>query len=446
MGKDMKNPTVKQRQVAPQDRVDAQASVRAPGIDRPGREAKGRKRDQAGAGKKAMSAKTAKAFPIVGMGASAGGLEAFEGFFSHMPAENGIAFILVPHLDPSHPSMMTELLKRYTRMEVVEVKDGMKITPNKVYIIPPNKEMALKEGIPRLTEPREPRGMRMPIDSFFRSLAEDQGERSICIILSGTGSDGTIGLRAIHGAGGMTMIQDPSTAKYEGMPRNAVATGVVDYVLPVEKMPEQLVSFVHHGYPERVKKVADMAEKSPKTLERLFAILRKQTGHDFSLYKKSTIYRRIERRMALHDIKGIHAYVEYLEGNHEEINLLFKELLIRVTSFFRDKESFDVLKDVILPELLGDKDEGYQFRVWVPGCASGEEVYSIAMVLREYMDGVGKDYKFQIFGTDIDEDAINDARTGNYPANIAIDVNPERLKRFFVKEDSFFRIKKEIRE
>jgi two-component system, chemotaxis family, CheB/CheR fusion protein len=315
MGEKKKKPTMKQRPSGRRERVDAQATPRAMGLDEARRTAQGRKRDQTGANQKTRGHKRAKEFPIVGMGASAGGLEAFEGFLGHMPAEDGMAFILVPHLDPSHPSMMTELLKRHTGMEVVEVKDGIKITPNRVYIISPNKDTVLRERIPRLTEPREPRGMRMPIDSFFRSLAEDQGERAICIILSGTGSDGTIGLRAIHGTGGMTMVQDPSTAKYEGMPMNAVATGVVDYVLPVEKMPDQLISFVHHGYPERVRKVADMAEKSPKTLERLFAILRKQTGHDFSLYKKSTIYRRIERRMALHDMKGIHAYVEYLEGN-----------------------------------------------------------------------------------------------------------------------------------
>jgi two-component system, chemotaxis family, CheB/CheR fusion protein len=393
-----------------------------------------------------QQSKHVKSFPIVGMGASAGGLEAFEQFFKNMPPENGMVFILVPHLDPSHASMMTDLMTRFTTMKAIEAQDGMPVEPNHLYVIPPNKDMALYHGKLQLSGPETPRGLRMPIDFFFRSLAEDQDERAIAVILSGTGRDGTMGMRAIHGAGGMVMVQDPATAKYDGMPRSAVETGLADYVLPVEKMPRELIDYSTRSYPKRPVKVPAGLEKPPKAFEKILMLLRSKTGHDFSLYKRNTLHRRIERRMNLHNIEDISNYVRYLQEQQDEVHILFKELLITVTSFFRDHDAFEVLKTKFLPRLVKDKPEDYVFRAWVPGCASGEEAYSIAMVLKESFDDLKRGFGFQIFGTDLDEDAINAARAGIYPANIAMDVAPERLKRFFIKENDSYRIKKEIRE
>jgi two-component system CheB/CheR fusion protein len=384
-------------------------------------------------------------FPIVAIGASAGGLEAFERFFKHMPPDSGAAFVLVPHLDPSHTSLMTELIQRVTKMPVKEAFDQMKVEPDHVYVIPPNKEMSIFRGCLQLSDPAQARGFRMPIGSFFRSLAEDQGERGIGIILSGTGSDGTPGLRAIRGAGGLILVQDPGDAKYDGMPRSAINSGLADYVLPVEKMAEQLTAYFKSFYAARVKPAPQFVQ-SPNALQQIFMFLRSRTGHDFSLYKKNTIHRRIERRMGLHNISDINGYLKYLEEHHAEIRLLFKELLINVTGFFREPEAFEVLKQEILPLLLKDKPDNYEFRVWVPGCATGEEAYSIAMILREYSEETKRNLTVQIFATDIDEDSINDARSGHYAGNIASDVSAERLRRFFIKEEAGYRIKKEIRE
>jgi len=386
-----------------------------------------------------------KSFPTVGLGASAGGLEAFEQFLKKMPLNSGIAFVLVPHLDPTHASMMVELLRRYTQMEVIEASDNVEIEPNKIYVIPPNRDLAIHKGALLLTEPQEPRGLRMPIDFFFRSLAEDQGERAIGVILSGTGTDGTMGVRAIREAGGMSMVQDENSAKYTGMPRSAINTGLVDYILPVEKMPEQLISYVNRSYPKKKPRTDDL-KGIPKSYRKVLSLIRLKTGHDFSYYKKNTIFRRIERRMNVHETRDIDSYLKYLQEHPEEVTMLFKELLIGVTNFFRDPDAFDLLKRKVLPSLLEDKPEGYQVRIWVPGCSTGEEVYSIIILLREYMDELKREFKVQIFGTDIDEDAISVARSGIYPGNIAIDVNAERLRKFFVREESFYRIRKDIRE
>lgn len=397
--------------------------------------------------KKALSEKIEKkSFPVVGMGASAGGLEAFEQFFSNMPPDRGIAFILVPHLDPTHASMMSDLLKRYTTMKVIEAKDKMRIEPDRIYVIPPNKDMSIHDCILRLSVPQEPHGFRMPIDFFFRSLAEDCGERAICVILSGNGTDGTMGLRAIHGAGGMSMVQEVTTAKYDGMPRSAINTGLADYILPVEKMPAQLTSYVEHIFLKRAIKIPPVTGKTPETIQKILTIIKNKTGHDFSSYKKSTINRRIERRMNLHNIEDPSTYARYLQEHPDEVKMLFKELLIVVTSFFRDPEAFEVLKKNILPKYLEGKPESYTVRIWVPGCATGEEVYSLAIILKECMEVMKREFKIQIFGTDIDEDAIRTARTGVYLSNISIDVDAERLRRFFVKEENVYRIKKDIRE
>jgi two-component system CheB/CheR fusion protein len=410
------------------------------------------KKTQAKSSAKTVVSKAAKVsaerlsenFPIVGIGASAGGLEAFEQFFRHVPVNTGMAFVLVSHLDPDHASMLTEILQRTTAMPVVEAKDLLTVLPNCVYAIPPNRDLSIFHGVLHLSVPDMPRGQRMVIDGFLRSLAEDQGDNAIGIILSGTGTDGTLGLRAIQGAGGISLVQDPATAKYDGMPVSAIQAGYATYVLPVEKMPEQLFS-----NPRILNLKQEQQAPAASTISgmsRILMLLRSGTGHDFSLYKKSTIGRRIERRMSQHNIDDLEIYARYLKEHPPEVHLLFKELLINVTNFFRDPEAFVALKREILPQLLKDKPEGYIFRVWVAGCATGEEAYSIAILLHEIMDETHQDFKTQIYSTDLDDDAIAVARGGIYPPNIAQDVTPERLRRFFNKEDAGFRVKKEIRE
>ena len=381
--------------------------------------------------------------PIVGMGASAGGLEALEQFFRHAPDNTGMAFVLVQHLDPNHASLLTEILQRTTPMPVVEALDQIPVEPNRVYVIPPNRDMAIFHGRLQLSVPNEPRGQRMPIDAFLRSLAEDQQENAIGIILSGTGTDGTLGLRAILGVGGVTLVQDPATAKYDGMPSSAIQAGYATHVLPVDKMPEALLAGARTF---AVRTETPHAPKAANGMNRILMQLRTSTGHDFSLYKKSTIGRRIERRMAQHNIEDTDVYARYLKENPAEVHTLFKELLINVTNFFRDTEAFAVLETDILPQLCKDKPDDYLFRVWVAGCASGEEAYSIAILLRELMDQSHQEMKVQIYSTDLDDDAIAIARAGFYPPNIAQDVTPERLRRFFIKEEAGFRVKKEIRE
>ncbi len=387
-----------------------------------------------------------RSFPIAGIGASAGGLEAIEQFFTHMPADAGIAFIVIPHLDPSHASMMTDLIRRFTKMAVAEAGDGMQVEPDHVYVIPPNRNMAIFHKALHLSMPGAPRGLRMPIDFFFRSLAEDQGERAICIVLSGTGSDGTLGLRAVNGAGGMSMVQDPASAKYDGMPESAIRTGLADYILTAEKMPEQLIGYVARFYQKAARRTPPLPEKTTSAMQKIFMLLRSKTGHDFSLYKKNTIHRRIEKRMSVHQFEDTSKYVRYLQERPDEVKILFKELLIGVTNFFRDAEAFEILKKKILPKMLSGKPENYELRIWTPGCATGEEVYSIAMVIREFMDELKHNFKIQIFGTDIDEEAVARARAGLYPGNISLDVNLQRLKRFFIREENEYRIKKDIRE
>ena len=380
-------------------------------------------------------------FPVIGIGASAGGLEAFEQFFRKVPPDSGMAFVLVSHLDPSHTSILTEILQRTTTMPVVEAQDQMKVVPNSVYAIPPNRDMAIFHGALQLSVPDQPRGQRMPIDAFLRSLAEDQGEQAIGIILSGTGTDGTLGLRAILGAGGVSLVQEPTTAKYDGMPTSAINAGYATHILPVEKMPEALVSGIR-----ALNQLPAAPAVVTSGLNRILMQLRSATGHDFTQYKKSTIGRRIERRMSMHDIEDKEVYARYLKEHPAEAQALFKELLINVTNFFRDSEAFDALKHDILPQLFAGKPEDYVFRVWVAGCASGEEAYSIAILLHEYMDEAHREFKILLYATDLDDDAIAVARAGIYPPNIAQDVSPERLRRFFVKEDAGYRVKKNIRE
>lgn len=387
------------------------------------------------------------AFPIVGIGASAGGLEALGKIFSSMPTDSGMAFVIVMHFDPTAKSVMADILKRYTKMEVFQVEDEMKVEPNHVYIIPPNKDMAVLHRTLHLYEAIVSKGIRHPIDFFFRSLADDQNENAICIILSGTGTEGTLGLKAIKGEGGMVMVQSMESAAYDGMPRSAIATGLADYILPPEKMPEQLVSYVKQFYARKITKPERIVtEQTVNYLQKIIILIRTQTGIDFSAYKHSTLIRRIERRMSLHQIENISDYVRYLQENQPEIQILHKEFLIGVTSFFRDSAAFEVLKEKVLPEILKNKSPDQPVRVWVPGCSTGEEAYSIAIVLREYMDEVKSNFQVQIFATDVDRDAVETGRLGVYPGNITVDVSPERLNRFFIKNPDNYSLKKEIRE
>lgn len=383
------------------------------------------------------------AFPIIGIGASAGGLEAFEQFFLNLGVDSGMAFVLVPHLDPSHASLLTDILQRNTSMPVIEAQDQMPVQPNHVYVIPPNRDMTIFHGKLQLTVPDEPRGHRMPIDTFLRSLAEDRQEKAIGIILSGTGTDGTLGLRDIFGAGGITLVQEPATAKYDGMPTSAIASGYASHILPVDKMPEVLVTGVNNltGSAEPAS-----TPEVESNISHILRQLRTVTGHDFSLYKKNTITRRIERRMSQHTIENADVYVRFLKDNPAEVHQLFKDLLINVTSFFRDPEAFDVLKSEILPQLFRDKPEDAEFRVWIAGYATGEEAYSIAILLRELIEETHQNLKVLIYSTDLDDDAIAIARAGYYPLNIAQDISAERLRRFFNKEQAGYRVKKDIRE
>lgn len=386
-------------------------------------------------------------FPIVGIGASAGGLEALETLFKAMPNNAGFGYVLVVHLDPTHISLLPELLQKHTKMPVHQVEDGMTVLRNQVYVIPPNKDLTILHGTLHLMNLIQPRGANLPIDSFFRSLAQDQERNAVCIILSGTGTDGTLGVKAIKGEVGMVMVQDEESAKYEGMPRSAVATGLVDYVLPPSRMPQQLIKYTRYATQKATGKIAPEEGPMPSALQKIFIVLRSRTEHDFSLYKKNTICRRIERRMNVHQIDDISDYVLYLQESDREAGILFKELLIGVTNFFRDPDAFEILQDEFLPKLLLEKPDDYAIRVWVPGCSSGEEAYSIAIALHECMEQVGRHFHVQIFGTDIDESAIDVARGGLYPESIMADVGPDRIKRYFIKEeDGQYRIKKLIRE
>ncbi len=381
-------------------------------------------------------------FPIVGLGASAGGLEALEQFFRAVPAGIGMAFVVVQHLDPSHPSILAEILQRSSLLPVLEVQDQMQVEADHVYVIPPNRDLAILHRVLQLHEPIEARGHRLPIDGFLRSLAEDQAENSAGIILSGTGSDGTLGLRAIYGAGGLCLAQDIATARYDGMPSSAIAAGYVNRILVPDAMPQTLLETFRSAahLPAAVKRAPSAG------LNRILMLLRATTGHDFSLYKISTVGRRIERRMTQHGIADADAYARYLKEHPAELQTMFRELLINVTSFFRDPLAFEVLKTTVLKDLLASKADGDGLRIWVAGCASGEEAYSIAILLRELMDESHTDVKVQLYATDLDDDAITTARLGFYPVNIAQDLTPERLGRFFSREDNGLRIKKEIRE
>ena len=407
-------------------------------------------KDTAPAATNSTTASASASFPIVGVGASAGGLAAFEAFFSGMPAGDnpGMAFVLVQHLAPDHDSILVELVQRTTRLKVFEVKDGVVVQVNCVYIIPPDRDMAFLNGTLQLLEPSEPRGQRFPIDFLFRSMAQDQHDRAIGIVLSGTGSDGTLGVRAIKGEGGMVMAQSLDSCEFDGMPRNAIATQMVDFELSPADMPSQLIAYVTHAFGKLPRLATPAEPQDENSLRKIFVLLRTQTGHDFSQYKTGTIFRRIERRMAVHQLDTIGEYVKYLQQTPVEVVALFRDLLIGVTSFFRDPQAFEMLKTQVIPKLFEGKPPGSTVRVWCTGCSTGEEAYSIAILLQEQLNVLRQNYKVQIFATDIDSHAIATARSGVYPASIARDISAERLERFFTLENgaSAYRIHKSIRD
>ncbi len=393
---------------------------------------------------------SSSSFPVVGIGASAGGLAAFEAFFSGLPSDDqpGMAFVLIQHLAPDHKSLLSELIRRCTRLAVFEVEDGMRMQANCIYVIPPNYDMAFLNGVLQLLEPAAPRGQRMPIDFFFRSLAQDQRERAIGIVLSGTGSDGMMGLRAIKAEGGLAMAQTPESAEFDGMPSAALATGLVDYELPPAEMVPQLLAYVAHAFGRLGRGRSERAVKSENELKKIFILLRAHTGHDFSQYKPSTVHRRIDRRMAVQQIDTLTSYVRYLQRTPQEVEALFRDLLIGVTSFFRDPESFHELETQVIPKLFADKGAGAPLRIWVVGCSTGEEAYSVAILLVEWMEAARVTCNIQLFATDIDSRAIATARLGRYPANVAADMSPQRFARFFTPEPdgSSVRINKTIRD
>ncbi len=389
-------------------------------------------------------------FPIVGIGASAGGLAAFEAFFSGLPADidPGMAFVLVQHLSPEHKSLLAELIRRHTRLPVFEVQDGMPVQVNCIYIIPPNYDMTLLHGVLHLLHPMAPRDQHLPIDFFFQSLAADLQTQAIAIVLSGTGSDGSLGVRAIKDAGGMVMAQNPASCEYDGMPRSAIATGLVDYQLPPAEMPARLMAYVAHAASLPLDLSLPATLQLTSALRQVFALLRSQTGHDFSQYKLSSVQRRIAKRMALNQIETPELYVSYLRQNAPEGLALFHDLLIGVTQFFRDPEAFQVLESQVIPKLFADKPAGSVVRVWCAACSTGEEAYSLAILLQEQMDRLPASHTVQVFATDIDSRAIVSARTGRFPAGIAADLSPQRLARFFVPEPggAGYRANKSLRD
>jgi two-component system CheB/CheR fusion protein len=380
----------------------------------------------------------------VGIGASAGGLEAIEAFFREMPAKSGLVFVVVQHLSPDYKSLMVELLSKRTQMPVFRAEEGMAVEPDAIYLIPPKKNLTIFHGKLLLKEQDQQRGINLPIDIYFRSLAEDQGEKAIAIVLSGTGSDGTRGIRSIKEHGGMVMVQDEHSAKFDGMPRSAIATGLVDFILPPTEMPRHLLSFLKHPYVSRTER-SETLTTDEDDLTRVFALLRDQFKVDFTYYKPSTVNRRIERRISVNQIQDLAEYVDLLEKNPAEVANLYRELLIGVTSFFRDREAYDRLAHKWLPELIRNKSDR-NLRLWVVGCSTGEEAYTLAILCRECLEDHDKSLDVKIFATDVDRDAIVQAGSGVFPESIAADLSPRLLNKYFFKRDDNFQVVRNIRE
>jgi two-component system, chemotaxis family, CheB/CheR fusion protein len=388
--------------------------------------------------------------PIVGVGASAGGLEAFTQLLKHLPTDTGMAFVLIQHLDPTHASLLTELLAKTTTMPVMEVCDGMEVLPDRVYIIPPNRELVLVGNKLELSAREKTHGRYLPIDRFFQSLAAHRQQQAIAVVLSGADGDGAIGLAAVKAAGGITFAQDIASSKFEGMPDRAIATGCVDFILPPEAIAAELERIGGQEdfapRPPRQPAVAVVSPPERDTLTTIFRLLRTKTGVDFTGYKPATLKRRISRRMALHNLEHWQEYVNYLQTHPAELGELERDLLINVTSFFRDPATFNVLKSTVFPAIIDQKSPGVGLRIWVAGCSTGEEAYSIAICLLEYLDERSIQLPIQIFATDISETAIDLARTGIYKPGAIGGVDADRLHRFFVAVEGGYQIGKSVRE
>jgi two-component system, chemotaxis family, CheB/CheR fusion protein len=383
-------------------------------------------------------------FPIVAIGASAGGFEAFSNLLRGLPAEPGSAIVFIPHLDPTHESAMVELLSRTSRMPVLQAKDGVRVACNSVYVLPPNSDMTISDGVLQLARREAGRGHHMPIDTFFRSLAADQTTNAIGVILSGTANDGTLGLSAIKDAGGITFAQDLETAKYDGMPNSAVSAGVVDYVLPPDRIAQELVRIQKRATPRDAG--GDTFDGRDRLLREVFRLLKTFSKVDFVDYKAATIRRRILRRMNINQVTGLADYVKLLHRNPQEVEALYRDVLINVTSFFRNPDVFDSLREVVYPKMLADRSPSDPVRVWVPGCSTGEETYSHAISLVEMLSELRIEVPIQIFGTDLSEQAIQRARAGVYKESIANEVSELRLRRFFHKVPDGYQISKSIRD
>lgn len=383
-------------------------------------------------------------FPVVGVGASAGGLDALKELFGAMPSEMGAAFVVISHQSPEHVSMLPQLLEQTTDMPVVEVRDGQKLEPDHVYISR-GTPLAVEQNVLREKPSEDRRVPPLPVDLFFRSLADDRGHLAICIVLSGTGADGSVGLKAVKGAGGMAMVQKAKTARYAGMPSSAIATSLADFILSPPDMPAHLKGYCENlTVPKMPRETDEVAASAP--LREIFRLLRLRVGHDFSDYKLSTLRRRIERRMNVHQLDRLEDYARLLQKNPQEIEVLFREFLIGVTRFFRDPEAYRALVEGPLSGLMEEKEEGAPLRAWIVGCGTGEEAYSIAILVREQAEALGKMFDFQIFATDLDHASIQTARTGRYPPGIANDIAADKLQHYFVKEETSYRISKEIRD
>lgn len=383
---------------------------------------------------------------VVGIGASAGGLEALGKFFADTPVQSGLAFVVVQHLSPDYKSFMVELLSKRTEIPVLRAEDGLEVKPDHIYLIPPKKNLKIFQGRLLLVDPDLARGFNMPIDVFFRSLAEEKQHHSIGVVLSGTGSDGTMGIRAIKDAGGLAMVQSESTAQFDGMPRSAISTGLADFILPPEAMAQQLVQYVQHPFVAKEKAIARDQSTTETLMHKMFALLRERCGVDFSNYKPSTIDRRIERRISINQLNNLEEYYSYVESSPREANLLFNELLICVTRFFRDREAFEFLEKLALPGLLERVPPGDPVRVWVPSCSTGEEAYSLAMLFADEMARQDKVWDVKIFATDISKTAIETASLGLYSESEVADVPVDKLRRYFTKQPEGWQINRQLRQ
>ena len=386
------------------------------------------------------------AFPVVALGASAGGLSALSSFFGELPPVTGMAFVVVQHLSPTQGSLLSELLAKAAHLSVVEAQDGVVLEPEHAYVIPPNRYLSLNNGRLQLEKPEQSEHPHLAVDHLFFALAEELEDRAVAVVLSGTGRDGTEGIKAVKNRGGLTIAQDPATAQYGGMPESAIATGLVDLILPPEAMGTELLRYMHHREGARAEEYAMPPEQRVHWLAPILAYLRQVKGHDFSQYKTKTIMRRLGRRMAVHNIDSVARYAQFLKDNPGEADILVQDFLIRVSKFFRDPAAFEVLEEKVIPALFEGRSLDKPVRVWVPGCSTGEEAYTIAMLLEERMSTLMKDYRIQVFATDIDSAALEVARAGRYSTSIEGDVSPDRLRRFFTKQEGFYQVSKPLRD